>query len=105
MSKQPNEQFIHFLSDMYSVEHQALAQLVSAPDVAGDSALGEIFRNHYVETQSSLQTYCRSARLAFKMQNASWLVNSGAGPWLHPGMYPSAIAHVFLPIFVDIHFS
>jgi ferritin-like metal-binding protein YciE len=40
-----------FLSDMYSVEQQALAQLVSAPNVAGDPAIAEHFRVHYDETK------------------------------------------------------
>ena len=33
-----------------------------------------------------------------RMQQASWLVICGAGPWLFPGIYPSGIAHVVCPI-------
>ena len=36
---------------MYSVELQALSQLVSAPKLASDSALAEDFRQHEVETR------------------------------------------------------
>jgi hypothetical protein len=31
------------------------------------------------------------------MQAVSWLSNWGSGPVLHEGMYPSAMAHRFLP--------
>jgi len=51
MSRTLQEQLVHFLSDMYSVEQQALAQLVSAPDIAGDPALAEDFRVHLAETE------------------------------------------------------
>jgi ferritin-like metal-binding protein YciE len=51
MSRTPNEQLVHFLSDMYSVEQQALAQLVSAPDIVREPSLAEAFRRHYVETE------------------------------------------------------
>jgi ferritin-like metal-binding protein YciE len=44
-------QLVHFLSDMYSVEQQALAQLISAPKLAGDATLAEAFRQHYMETE------------------------------------------------------
>ncbi len=36
---------------MYSVEQQALAQLVSAPDLAGDPGLAADFRRHHAETE------------------------------------------------------
>lgn len=52
MSRTPQEQLVHFLSDMYSVEQQALAQLVSAPDLAGDSTISQDFRAHYAETET-----------------------------------------------------
>jgi ferritin-like metal-binding protein YciE len=47
----PYEQLVHFLSDMYSVEQQALAQLVSATTIAGDPQLADDFRRHYTETE------------------------------------------------------
>lgn len=55
MSRTPQEQLVHFLSDMYSVEQQALAQLVSAPEIAGDPSLAEDFRIHYAETQQQAE--------------------------------------------------
>lgn len=51
MSSQPQDQLVHFLSDMYSVEQQALAQLVTAPDMAGDPKLAADFREHHAETE------------------------------------------------------
>ncbi len=51
MSRTPQEQLVIFLSDMYSVEQQALAQLVSAPDMAGDPGLAADFRLHHAETE------------------------------------------------------
>jgi ferritin-like metal-binding protein YciE len=51
MSRAPQEQLVHFLSDMYSVEQQALAQMVSAPKIAGDPALAGDFRLHHTETE------------------------------------------------------
>jgi ferritin-like metal-binding protein YciE len=40
---------------MYSVEQQALAQLVSAPDLAGDPGLAAEFRRHYAETEQQAE--------------------------------------------------
>lgn len=51
MSRTPQDQLVSFLSDMYSVEQQALAQLVSAPDIAGDPTLAADFRQHHIETE------------------------------------------------------
>lgn len=51
MARTPQEQLVHFLSDMYSVEQQALAQMVSAPKIAGDPTLADYFRLHYIETE------------------------------------------------------
>jgi ferritin-like metal-binding protein YciE len=50
-ARTPGEQVVHFLSDMYSVEQQALSQLVKAPHIAGDAMLADAFRNHYSETE------------------------------------------------------
>src|SRR5262249_17972534 len=41
---------------------------------------------------------CASLSPVFNMQTVSWLVMSGAGPLLSPGMKPSAIAQCFRPI-------
>jgi ferritin-like metal-binding protein YciE len=43
MSRTPKEQLVSFLSDMYSVEQQALAQMVTAPKMAGDPTLAADF--------------------------------------------------------------
>lgn len=51
MARSINEQLVHFLSDMYSVEQQALAQLESAPQIAGEPGLAEALRDHQVETR------------------------------------------------------
>jgi ferritin-like metal-binding protein YciE len=40
---------------MYSVEQQALAQLVSAPDIAGDPGIADEFRKHYAETEKQAE--------------------------------------------------
>lgn len=49
------EQLVHFISDMYSVEQQALAQLVTAPDIAGDPKLAAEFRQHHLETEQQAE--------------------------------------------------
>ena len=51
MSRSTEQQVVHFLSDMYSVELQALAQLDSAPGIAGDPEVAAAHRQHYQETQ------------------------------------------------------
>jgi ferritin-like metal-binding protein YciE len=55
MSRDSQDQFIHFLKDMYSVEQQALAQMVSAPDLAVDPGLAADFRRHHAETEQQAQ--------------------------------------------------
>lgn len=55
MSRTPREQLIHFLSDLYSVELQALAQLRSAPGMAGDAGLAADFESHRVETEEQAE--------------------------------------------------
>ncbi|MEX0939528.1 MAG: DUF892 family protein [Pirellulales bacterium] len=55
MSRSPQDQLVHFLSDMYSVEQQALAQLVSAPDIAKEPTLAGDFRQHHAETEHQAQ--------------------------------------------------
>ena len=54
MSRTPQEQLVHFLSDMYSVEQQALAQMVTAPKIAGDPSLADDFRLHHDKLPTSL---------------------------------------------------
>lgn len=45
------EQLVHYLTDVYSIERQALAQLKTAPEIAGPPSLAETFRDHYHETE------------------------------------------------------
>src|SRR3954463_9756069 len=45
------EQLHKYLTDIHSIEVQALAQMRSAPDMAGDPQLAEIFRQHERETE------------------------------------------------------
>ncbi len=51
MARSLEQQLEIFLSDMYSVELQALAQLQDAPAVAGAPAIAESFREHCRETR------------------------------------------------------
>lgn len=55
MPRDSHEQLVHFLSDMYSVEQQALAQLASAPEIAGDEEIAEDLRRHLVETEEQAE--------------------------------------------------
>jgi ferritin-like metal-binding protein YciE len=45
------DQLVHYLTDAHSIEEQALAQLRSAPDIAGDPELAQVFREHLHETE------------------------------------------------------
>jgi ferritin-like metal-binding protein YciE len=45
------EQLVKYLTDVHSIEEQALAQLGSAPDMAGDPEVAEAFRAHERETE------------------------------------------------------
>jgi ferritin-like metal-binding protein YciE len=51
MSRTTQEQLVHFLTDMYSVEQQAVAQLKDAPAIAGDPALAAAIEQHEKETE------------------------------------------------------
>jgi ferritin-like metal-binding protein YciE len=46
-----HEQLTKYLTDAHSIEEQALAQLRSAPDAAGDPQLAGIYREHLDETE------------------------------------------------------
>jgi ferritin-like metal-binding protein YciE len=46
-----DEQLVKYLTDAHSIEEQALAQMRSAPDLAGDEQLAEAFRAHLTETE------------------------------------------------------
>lgn len=51
MSDTPREHLVDYLTDAYSIEQQALAQLRTAPDVAGEPRLAALFRDHLLETE------------------------------------------------------
>ncbi|HEX5472138.1 MAG TPA: DUF892 family protein [Lacipirellulaceae bacterium] len=55
MSRTPREQLVHFLSDMYSIEQQALAQLGPAPKVVSVPLMKDEFHRHYLETQQQAE--------------------------------------------------
>jgi ferritin-like metal-binding protein YciE len=46
-----DEQLTKYLTDVHSIELQALAQLEKAPDIAGDPGLADAFREHLAETR------------------------------------------------------
>ena len=49
------DQLTKYLTDAYSIEQQALAQLRTAPDISGDPELERIFAAHLVETEDQEQ--------------------------------------------------
>jgi ferritin-like metal-binding protein YciE len=51
MNDTPTNPVIAYLRDAHSIEEQALAQLRSAPQIAGDEALAGLFRDHLAETE------------------------------------------------------
>ncbi len=51
MADTMHEQLTKYLTDAHSIEEQALAQLRSAPDAAGDPELAGIYREHLAETE------------------------------------------------------
>ena len=51
MPEDIQEQLTRYLTDAHSIEVQALAQLESAPDAAGDPELATAFRRHHEETE------------------------------------------------------
>jgi ferritin-like metal-binding protein YciE len=46
-----HEQLIKYLTDVHSIEEQALTQLRRAPDIAGDPEIAEAFSQHLSETE------------------------------------------------------
>src|SRR4051794_150507 len=45
------EQLVKYLTDVHSIEEQALAQLRSAPRMAGDEEIAAMFKEHEAETE------------------------------------------------------
>jgi ferritin-like metal-binding protein YciE len=50
-TKTLDEQLTKYLADAHSIESQALAQMRTAPDIAGEPHLAEAFRIHLIETE------------------------------------------------------
>jgi ferritin-like metal-binding protein YciE len=51
MARDIHEQLTKYLTDAHAIEEQALAQLRSAPDIAGDDEIADAFRRHLRETE------------------------------------------------------
>lgn len=51
MERNLEEQIKKYLTDIHSIEEQALVQLRRAPDIAGDDRLAGVFREHLGETE------------------------------------------------------
>ena len=51
MARDLHDQLTKYLADAHSIEVQALAQLRTAPEIAGDPQLSQIFREHLAETE------------------------------------------------------
>jgi ferritin-like metal-binding protein YciE/nucleoside-diphosphate-sugar epimerase len=51
-AKQPEEKLVEHLTDVHSIEEQALTQMRKAPEIAGDEQLAQVFARHLVETES-----------------------------------------------------
>jgi ferritin-like metal-binding protein YciE len=51
MATTADEQLTKYLTDAHAIEEQALAQLRTAPDIAGDPQLAAIFQEHLTETE------------------------------------------------------
>jgi UDP-glucose 4-epimerase len=47
-----DEQLVKYLTDVHSIEEQALVQMRAAPKIAGDERLAAIFARHLVETET-----------------------------------------------------
>ena len=47
-----DEQLVKYLTDIHSIEEQALTQMRSAPGIAGEERLSEIFAQHLAETEA-----------------------------------------------------
>src|SRR3954452_13240884 len=56
MTRELEDQLTKYLTDAHSIEVQALAQLRTAPDIAGADVLAKAFRDHLSETEGHEQT-------------------------------------------------
>ncbi len=51
MANEMREQLTKYLTDAHSIEEQALSQLRTAPEIAGDGAFADALRRHLAETE------------------------------------------------------
>ena len=51
MTVVPESKLVSYLTDVHSIEEQALAQMRKAPDLAGDPAIARVFSEHIAETE------------------------------------------------------
>ena len=61
-----HSQLTKYLTDVHSIEVQALAQLRTAPDIAGDPELSVMYREHLIETDG----HERATRYALEARDA-----------------------------------
>jgi len=97
-----SEQVTKYLTDIHSIELQALAQLKAAPDIAGDDRLAASFREHLEETRG--QERLVRERLEDREANTSTLkdIAGRLGGWamvafarLNPDTPGKLTAHAF----------
>jgi UDP-glucose 4-epimerase len=55
MALDPEQKLVKHLTDLHSIEEQALTQLRAAPKIAGDERLAEVFAEHLRETERQEQ--------------------------------------------------
>src|SRR5436190_6477004 len=67
MARELDEQLTKYLTDAHSIEVQALAQLRTAPKLAGDPQISEMFEEHLAETEG----HERMTRELLEVRNAS----------------------------------
>ena len=67
MASELHDQLTKYLTDAHSIEVQALAQLRTAPDLAGDPQISLMFREHLAETE----THERLTRALLEARGAS----------------------------------
>jgi ferritin-like metal-binding protein YciE len=75
------EQLTKYLTDAHSIEEQALAQLRTAPEIAGDPELSAAYREHLRETEGHeriTHTRCPTRRSSSRRTSCS--AESPSGP-------------------------
>src|SRR5918992_1040639 len=62
-----DEQLTKYLTDVHSIEVQALAQMKAAPKIAGDERLSAVFREHLDETREQERLVEQVVELAHRI--------------------------------------